>query len=96
MKKNIFIFLALGTAAVMLSSCRKSDQADPQSNQSGVSQSTKYNYNIELSANVGGQQGGGIWLWIGLEPSGDADYAGSDCGHGGAGAVKDVGVATWQ
>ncbi|HZD71029.1 MAG TPA: hypothetical protein VFA45_19660 [Actinomycetes bacterium] len=52
-------------------------------------------YQIELSANVGGPQGGGFWLWIALYPDGTGDYAGSDCGHG-LGAVPDQGDVTWS
>jgi hypothetical protein len=50
---------------------------------------------IELSANAGGPQGGGVWLWIALYPDHTADYAGSDCGHG-LGGFSDKGDATWQ
>ena len=57
-------------------------------------------YQVEISSNIGGPQGGGIWLWLALSPnpgsttSGTADYAGSDCGHG-EGAVSDKGEAFW-
>ena len=50
---------------------------------------------VELSANAPGRNGGGIWLWIELSPDHSADYAGSDCGHGGAGAASDKGDAAW-
>jgi hypothetical protein len=53
-------------------------------------------YNIELSANAGGRQGGGVWLWVALNSDGTGDYAGSDCGHGGAGAASDKGDVTWS
>lgn len=53
-------------------------------------------YNIELSANAGGPQGGGVWIWIALNRDGTGDYAGSDCGHGGAGAASDRGDVTWS
>jgi hypothetical protein len=53
-------------------------------------------YNIELSANAGGPQGGGVWLWIALNKDGTGDYAGSDCGHGGGGAASDKGDVTWS
>jgi hypothetical protein len=54
-------------------------------------------YQIELSANVGGSQGGGVWLWITLNQNGTGDYAGSDCGHGGAGAASDKGdISSWS
>lgn len=52
-------------------------------------------YQIELSANASGRSGGGVWLWLGLNQDGTGDYAGSDCGHGGAGAASDQGDVTW-
>jgi len=51
---------------------------------------------VELSANVGGREGGGVWLWIGLNSNGTGDYAGSDCGHGGQGAASDKGDVEWE
>ena len=51
---------------------------------------------IELSANVSGPQGGGVWLWIELDSSHSGDYRGSDCGHGGAGASSDRGDVWWE
>jgi hypothetical protein len=56
-------------------------------------------YEVEISANAGGPNGGGIWLWIALYPTagpnaGTGDYAGSDCGHG-MGAANDRGDVTW-
>jgi hypothetical protein len=54
-------------------------------------------YQIELSANIPGTQGGGVWLWITLNNNGGGDYSGSDCGHGGAGAVSDKGdITSWS
>jgi hypothetical protein len=53
-------------------------------------------YQIELSANASGPQGGGVWLWFGLNSDGTGDYQGSDCGHGGAGAAHDGGDVTWN
>jgi hypothetical protein len=53
-------------------------------------------YQVELSANIGGPHGGGIWLWIELNRDGTGDYQGSDCGHGGQGAVADSGGVTWS
>jgi hypothetical protein len=53
-------------------------------------------YQVELSANVGGRQGGGVWLWIELNRDGTGDYQGSDCGHGGQGAAHDSGDVTWR
>ena len=51
---------------------------------------------IELSGNAAGPTGGGVWLWIALNSDGSADYSGSDCGHGGAGAASDKGDASWH
>lgn len=53
-------------------------------------------YQIELSANISGTQGGGAWLWIGLNSNGTGDYSGSDCGHGGVGGFPDSGDVTWK
>ena len=52
-------------------------------------------YQIELSANISGTSGGGVWLWISLNSDGTGDYSGADCGHGGAGATSDKGDVTW-
>lgn len=52
-------------------------------------------YQIELSANVSGRHGGGVWLWIELDSNHTGDYKGSDCGHGGEGAAPDSGDVTW-
>ena len=51
-------------------------------------------YQVEISANANGPQGGGIWLWIELNANGTGDYRGSDCGHG-EGAARDNGDVTW-
>jgi len=54
-------------------------------------------YQVTISANMPGRDGGGLWLWFALTPSaagsnsGTADYAGADCGHGGIGAFPDRG-----
>jgi hypothetical protein len=50
---------------------------------------------IEISANVPGNQGGGAWLWIELSSNGTGDYTGSDCGRGAPGASSDKGDVTW-
>jgi hypothetical protein len=58
-------------------------------------------YQVEITANESGPDGGGIWLWIELTPSagstssGSGDYTGSDCGHG-HGAAPDKGDVTWS
>lgn len=51
---------------------------------------------IELSANIPSPQGGGVWLWIGLNADHSGDYSGSDCGHGGVGAASDKGDVWWE
>jgi hypothetical protein len=104
MKRILFSILAIGTAATMLSSCQKqaSVQASSQSWASALSQFSANHYEggsiyqVELSANISGTQGGGLWLWIGLHPDGSGDYSGADCGHGGAGAASDKGDVTWH
>jgi hypothetical protein len=53
-------------------------------------------FQVELSVNIPGPQGGGVWLWFGLNKDGSADWAGSDCGHGGKGAASDVGDGSWH
>jgi hypothetical protein len=53
-------------------------------------------YQIELSANLSGPQGGGLWLWIELNRNGSGDYQGADCGHGGVGSAHDSGDVTWS
>ena len=53
-------------------------------------------YQVELSANISGQHGGGAWLWLELSSDGSVDYQGSDCGHGGLGAAPDGGSTTWS
>ncbi len=50
---------------------------------------------IEISANVPGNQGGGAWLWIELSSNGTGTYAGADCGRGAPGASSDKGDVTW-
>lgn len=51
---------------------------------------------IELSANISGHEGGGVWLWIELSSNGTGDYTGSDCGHAGQGAASDKGDVEWH
>jgi hypothetical protein len=53
-------------------------------------------YQVELSANISGSNGGGVWLWFGLSNDGTGDYHGSDCGHANGPATSDGGDVTWQ
>lgn len=109
MKRILSFILGTATSAMMLSSCQKEAQTAPQSplqltQATGVSQANlsgskgynpPYTYQVMLSGNIPGVQGGGVWLWIGLNPNGTGDYSGADCGHGGAGATSDKGDVTW-
>jgi len=52
-------------------------------------------YQVELTANAGGPDGGGVWLWIELDQNGTGDYSGADCGHG-LGSTSDKGEVTWS
>jgi hypothetical protein len=90
-KTNLTPRIAAATAAAMLAGAATLAAASPASaayGQGGV-------YQIELSANVSGTQGGGIWLWIELNQNGTGDYQGSDCPHGSPGAAADSGDVTW-
>jgi len=53
-------------------------------------------YQVELSANISGANGGGAWLWFGLSSDGTGDYHGSDCGHRNGPATSDGGDVKWQ
>jgi hypothetical protein len=106
MRRILSFIFVIGTTAMMLASCQKEAQSAPQPAQtSALNQSNRAGthgydggqiYNIELSANIPGVQGGGVWLWIALYSNGTADYSGADCGHGGEGAASDKGEATWH
>lgn len=52
-------------------------------------------YEVEISANLGGPNGGGVWLWIELDANGTGDYHGADCGHAQGPAASDGGDVTW-
>jgi hypothetical protein len=88
MKRKLVCLVLLVAAAVLVSAI------------SATSASADYGkgaiYQIELSVNTPGRDGGGVWLWIALEPDFTGDYAGSDCGHGGAGSASDKGDVTWH
>jgi hypothetical protein len=53
-------------------------------------------YQVELSANISGSAGGGVWLWFGLSSDHTGDYHGADCGHKNGPAASDGGDVTWQ
>jgi hypothetical protein len=53
-------------------------------------------YQVEISANVPGKNGGGSWFWLELDKDGGGIYAGSDCAHGGGGASPARGALTWE
>jgi hypothetical protein len=54
-------------------------------------------YQIEISANLPGFNGGGVWIWTELSTDGTGQYQGADCGHGAQpGAVPDGGTETWS
>ena len=109
MKRFLAFILVSSVSAMLFTSCQKesksslqpSPQTAPSTTQTVNNQSTSNGYNppfvyqVMLSANIPGPQGGGIWLWIGLNPNWTGDYSGADCGHG-LGAVSDKGDVTWQ
>jgi hypothetical protein len=110
MKRFLAFIVVSSVSAMFFSSCQKENQTSLQSSPQAAppgpltvaNQSTSKGYNppfiyqVELSANIPGVQGGGVWLWIGLNPDGTGDYSGSDCGHGGLGAANDKGDVTWH
>ena len=51
-------------------------------------------YQVEISANVPGSQGGGSWFWLELDRDGTGVYAGSDGAHGSP-VSPDRGTLTW-
>jgi len=82
------VFLALG-AALLASLALGVGAASADYGQGAV-------YQLELSGNIPGRQGGGIWLWIELNANHTGDYEGADCGRGAAEhAVPDQGQVTW-
>jgi hypothetical protein len=106
MKKILSLVLVISVTITMLPSCQKDDRSTLQSAQTStlnqLSSASTHGYDagaiyqVELSANIPGVQGGGLWLWIGLDANGEGDYSGSDCGHGGEGAASDKGDVTWH
>ena len=53
-------------------------------------------YQVELSGNVPGKNGGGSWFWLELDKDGGGIYAGSDCGRGAPGASGARGTLSWE
>jgi hypothetical protein len=53
-------------------------------------------YQVEISANVAGPNGGGSWYWLELDKDGGGIYAGSDCGRGAPGASGARGTLSWE
>jgi hypothetical protein len=87
--KRKLVFLVLVVAAAVLVSATSATSASADYGKGAI-------YQIELSVNTPGRDGGGVWLWIALKPDFTGDYAGSDCGHGGAGTASDKGDVTWH
>jgi hypothetical protein len=87
--KQKLVCLVLVVAAAVLVSAISATSASADYGKGAI-------YQIELSVNTPGRDGGGVWLWIALEPDFTGDYAGSDCGHGGAGTASDKGDVTWH
>jgi hypothetical protein len=89
-------FLAAGAAALMAGTGGALLSALPASADYGQGAS----FQIEISANIPGSTGGGVWLWLELSPttsatSGTGDYQGSDCGHKNGPAAHDSGTVNW-
>ena len=87
--KGKLVFLVLVIAGAVVVSAISATSASADYGKGAI-------YQIELSVNTPGRDGGGVWLWIALYPDFTGDYAGSDCGHGGAGAASDKGDVTWH
>jgi len=93
MRKRLAVFTAMGALVAALAAV----SATPAAADYGPGAL----YQVEITANGSGPDGGGIWLWLRLYPSegsttsGTGDYAGSDCGHG-MGAARDSGDVTWS
>lgn len=92
--------LALATA-LLLAGCAADSSTAPQ-RAPGARAAHDYGpgavYQVEISSNIAGKSGGGIWLWIELNADGTGDYAGSDCGRGAAErATSDKGdITSWS
>ncbi|HET9824445.1 MAG TPA: hypothetical protein VFP87_03880 [Chitinophagaceae bacterium] len=73
MTKIASFILVIGTTAIMLPSAQASALSQVN-HPSGNGYDAGSIYQIELSANVPSPRGGGVWLWIGLNPNGQGDY----------------------
>lgn len=89
-------------AALLLAGCAADNSTAPQTHAPGARAAKDYGpgavYQVEISSNITGKNGGGIWLWIELNADGTGDYAGSDCGRGSAQrATSDRGeITSWS
>jgi hypothetical protein len=88
MKRKLLCLVVVVAAAVLVSAI-SATSASADYGQGAI-------YQIELSVNTPGRDGGGVWLWIALKPDFTGDYAGSDCAHGGGGTASDKGDVTWH
>lgn len=89
-------------AALLLAGCAADNATAPVMRGAAAQAARDYGpgamYQIEISSNITGKNGGGVWLWIELNADGTGDYAGSDCGRGAAQrATSDRGeITSWS
>lgn len=89
-------------AALLLAGCAADNPTAPPARAPAAHVAKEYGpgavYQVEISSNITGKSGGGIWLWIELNADGTGDYAGSDCGRGSAQrATSDRGeITSWS
>lgn len=88
-------------AALLLAGCAADSSTAPTMRAAAAHATRDYGpgavYQVEISSNVTGKNGGGVWLWIELNADGTGDYAGSDCGRGAAHASSDRGdITSWS
>jgi hypothetical protein len=89
-------------AALLLAGCAADSATSPAMRAPSTHAAKDYGpgavYQIEISSNITGKNGGGVWLWIELNAYGTGDYAGSDCGRGSAErATSDRGdITSWS
>jgi hypothetical protein len=94
--------LPLTVAALVLAGCAVDNSTAPLRSAAGARAASDYGpgavYQVEISSNITGKNGGGIWLWIELNADGTGDYSGSDCGRGSAErATSDRGeITSWS